>query len=61
MNNNHSRLLEREDHLSDFDRCFKRARIFGIIYMLITGAVGIGILGFVAWASIKLMAHYGVI
>lgn len=57
---------ERHDHykenaMLDFDQTHNRFQIFFIFWFLFCAGVSIGMLGFLAWVAIKLLAYFGVI
>lgn len=45
----------------DFDQTHNRFQIFFIFWFLFCAGVSIGMLGFLAWVAIKLLAYFGVI
>ena len=47
-----------DDHFRDFDRKTRRVGIAGVLVVL---AVNVGVLVFIGWVVVKLMAHFGVI
>lgn len=50
-----------DDHFKDFDKRFEQTRKAAIWVSIISAAFGLGLVGFVIWVIIKLMAHFGVI
>ena len=45
----------------NFNKQFEKTRKMAIVGAIISAAVGLGVLGFIGWVIIKVMAHFSVI
>lgn len=45
----------------DFDKQFERAKKTALYGSIVSIVLGLGVLGFIFWAIVKLMMHFGVI
>ena len=50
-----------EERRKEFDRDFKRMRVFGLIGAVVMGLFNIGLILFGAWVVIMVMRYFGVI